>query len=99
MKIQKIEKFEKEENRWWIRVWFEDLNNPEWRPTFIELAKILREIAKCEDEQYPYGQGKEFMKAFLIEAIDKEFFDENVIQSLMEKFPEVTYPTANTLNT
>lgn len=44
----------------WVEVFFADLEGNdigEWTPSLIEMCKILRAIADCEEEKYPQHDG------------------------------------------
>lgn len=92
MKLKRIEKIEKLENKYWIKITFEYSNGGQWTeyrsqwlPSFKELGKILRGIAECEDERYPFGQGREMMKMYLNDVLDKEYSDED-FDDLQKKY-------------
>jgi hypothetical protein len=86
MKVNKVSKIEKEENRWWIKVDFTYPLDNSWMPSFIELAQILRAIAIAEDDTYSNGKGRIMMEEFLRDAIELDNLTEQDIKDLKERY-------------
>ena len=51
----RIEKYEKSEGVWWIRVVFADPKKP-WIPSFEDLFRIVHGIVWCERQKYTWVQ-------------------------------------------
>jgi hypothetical protein len=58
----------------WVYVEFN--GEGEWVISFLELLEIVRRIGECEDEKYPFGEGRMMLADFLYKAI---------------KFPSLSY--------
>ena len=51
----------------WVIVTF---HNPRWVPSFEDIFHILRALAECEDEQYPYpARGRWKIKDFVSDSL------------------------------
>lgn len=70
MKYQKIKEigYIEKEDGYWVEVIFE--NGTEWSPALIDLGTILNYIGKCEDKRYSHGEGCNYPKNFIIDAIE-----------------------------
>jgi hypothetical protein len=63
-----MEQMSKYGGKTWVRVEFP---HEDWIPSFYDLLRIIQAVAKCEEEKYPYGEGKKMVADICYEAASK----------------------------
>jgi len=68
-KMQVIKKpFDKYGGKSWVLVRF--TGGQEWVPSFEDLYMVITAICACEDEKYPNGRGRFFVRDFFKECCE-----------------------------
>ena len=55
--------------KYWVNLKFIG-EDSEWSPSLFELLELYRQIARCEDKSYPYGEGRHKFLNFLCDGIN-----------------------------